>query len=386
MLETKTDPEHNASSYTYFDNNRLKTAKDPYEKERVYSYPTSAELGGVGKIPDCYPLALVESLSFTLAEKDLNSWSYTYDTLTMKIRTATDPLGHTTTYYYNSDGTMRAVTKPFDGETKFTTFYTYDGFGNLLTQTDPVDISGYSPAIDPQTVNISSLAGLSPAIKTAIRYSYDTANYDRILSVSDERSAPFRTISFAYTVESGGEVITATLPWGSVVAKRNPDGTVKEYTDANGKTTLFSYYAVTPEYIAAGSAGQLRKITGPDGVSVTFTLYDKNGNPTGVTLTDSNAVDRVVTSLDHDALNRLKTLTGIASGLPANVTNFGYDLVGNLKSLVDAESHETKYEYTYDRQLKKVSNEVNGLPVETVFEYSGSGCPTCGGGVDKLTA
>jgi YD repeat-containing protein len=249
-----------------------------------------------------------------------------------------------------------------------------------------VDISGYSPAIDPQTVSIASLAGLSPPIKTAIRYTYDTANYDRILTVSDERSTPFQTTSFAYTVESGGEVITATLPWGSVVAKRNPDGTVREYTDANGKTTLFNYYPVTPENIAAGSAGQLQKITGPDGVSVSFTLYDKNGNPTGATLIDSNAVDRVVTSLEHDAMNRLKTLTGIASGLPANITNFDYDLAGNLKSLVDAENHETTYEYTYDRQLKKISNVVNGLPVETVFEYSGSGCATCGGGVDKLTA
>jgi RHS repeat-associated protein len=176
------------------------------------------------------------------------------------------------------------------------------------------------------------------------------------------------------------------LPSGIVVIKRNPDGTVRTYRDANGKTTLFSHYPVTPENITAGSAGQLWKITGPDGVSVTYTLYDKNGNPREVRLTDSNGVDRVVTKFDHDALNRLQTLTGIASGLPENVTRFDYDLVGNLTSLVDAESHETKYEYTYDRQLKKISNEVNGLPVETAFEYGGAGCPSCGGGVDKLTA
>lgn len=386
LMETKTDPGQNRAEYTYYSDKKLQTAKDPVQKTRSYTYPTSTELGGSGKVPDYFPLSVMPQHNFVLTEKDQNPWGYTYDTLSMRIRTATDPLGNKTTYYYNGDGTMRAVTRPFDGDTKLTTFYTYDGYGNMLTRTDPVDISGYSPEIDPQTVNIASLASLSPPIKTAVRYTYDNANYDRILSVTDERITPNWTVTFAYTLESGGEVTTVTLPWGTVALKRNPDGTVTEYVDENGKVALFEYYPVTTETIAAGSAGQLWKITGPDGISVSVTGYDKNGNPLEAKLTDSNGTDRVVATLNHDALNRLKTLINTTAGLPDNVTRFDYDLVGNLKSLIDAESHETKYEYTYDKQIKKIINTVNGLPVETVLEYSGSGCPSCGGGVDKLTA
>ena len=108
-------------------------------------------------------------MTTTFTEKDGGVWSYKYDVQKGVITEITAPAiapdpARTTNYYYDNNGNLKAVTVPYNGNTRLTTFYSYDDYGNLLTETDPVDISGYNPAIDPSTATPASLAALTPPI------------------------------------------------------------------------------------------------------------------------------------------------------------------------------------------------------------------------------
>lgn len=399
LLETKKDPENNLTRYTYHADKRLKDAIDPNEKPRSYAYPSPT--GTAGKVPDAYPVQYVPVKQFNFAEKDGFGWTYTYDTLTMAERTATDPYDKVTTSYYNPDATLRARTVPFDGSVALTTFYTHDANGNLLTETDPVNIAAYTnPTIDPQTVNIASLASRTPPIKTAISYTYDTAaNYYQVKTITDHRgTTPLTTTIDRYTEpdgQGGTWLVTRTTAPGETSGtylvsyqRQNQNGTLAGTTDANGNTTTYSYYPVDAATIANGTAGMLQTVTTPDGIKLTYTAYDKNGNPTEYKVTGTDNIDvPVKTTQEYNSQNLissiLKESTVEPAGFPVNLTAFGYDNNGNQSSVIDAEGHPTTYTYTYQGQLSEI---IDARSKSTTFDYSGSGCSSCSSGVDKLTA
>jgi RHS repeat-associated protein len=364
-LKSKMDPNGNTSQYTYYADHRMQTATDPELRNRTIVYPTTT-----GNLR-----------TSTLTEKDGGQWLYTYDVQTGVIKSKTDPNGKVTKYTYYPNGFLKSNTEPRDGAIQLTTFYTYDSYGNVLTQTDPVDLSVYSPPYkDPETIaDPATLANLSPPVKPAIRYSYDTNNYDRITSISNERVSPFLTTAFVYTTENGGEVVTATATPGNyvTVTKKNPNGTVKQIIDANQKSTAFTYYPDSADNRIAGVVGLLWTVTDPAGVTTTITSYDKNGNPQTVTEKDTAGTVRLTSTQQNDALNRLTQLTKTTAALPNIITMYSHDFMGNINSQIDAETRQTTYEYRYNRQVKKITDaKLN----DTVFKYSGSE----GNGVDKL--
>jgi YD repeat-containing protein len=63
------------------------------------------------------------------------------------------------------------------------------------------------------------------------------------------------------------------------------------------------------------------------------------------------------------------------------VTDFVYDMNGNLASRSDGNNKRTQYQYNYKSQVTQITDPLNQL---TRFTY-GSGCPSCGSGVDKLS-
>jgi YD repeat-containing protein len=315
LLETKKDPADNTSSYVYYPSSTLEqTATDPNLKHRDYTYPTS--IGGAGKIPDYFPVYLITPKTFNFVEKDGNGWTYTFDTLTMNVRTATDPLGKATTYYYNTDGTLRGKTVPYNDTVHFTTFYAYDSNGNLTGETDPLDLSLPQYAgINPAEVNTSLITATSTPIAWAKNYTYDTsANYYQIKTITDNRGTTPLTTTCDRSTELGGQLrVTKTTAPGETTGttlisyqRQNANGTMASITDANGKTTSFAYYPVNP---SENSSGMLQIITTPDNIKLTYTAYDKNGNPTEFKLTDANNADIPVKSTQgYDTLNRIVSI------------------------------------------------------------------------------
>ncbi len=403
LLETKQDPSQQLTLYAYHPDNRLKSATDKLGTPILAA--SSNVPSGIGSVPDAYNWIYFDFFraapqTFTITAKDGNNWVYTYDPVAMRISSATDPYGKVTDYYYNPDATLRAVTVPHDGAVRLTTFYSYDANGNLLSETEPANLSTRTPAVDPQTVEIASLATLVPPIKTAFTYTYDTvANYYQLRTVTDLRGTTPQTVTYDRYTEPDGQggsylVTRRTAPGITAGAtlvsylRQNGNGTIASITDAGNATTTLSYYPIDPVTKSNGSAGLLRSATFPDGVRLNLTAYDKNGNLIAYKLTDANSADLAVTTvLDYDPLNRLTILlkesTAATPKFPANRTRFDYDNNGNRTGITDAENHTTSYQYTQQGQVTAITD---ARQKTTRLDYGSASCPSCSNGADRLTA
>lgn len=395
LINAVTRPDNSQWQYTYYDaKGFMHTKTDPMNKVTTYEYDakhriqSGTDSEGTKSVDHPTDTTTVKNSSFT--EDDGGIWDYTFDSHTGNVTSENDPYGNITSYYYNADRTVRAKTETFDIDTMPTTFYTYDIHGNVLTQTDPVDLSKY-PGINPATVNIASLAALTPPIKTAISYTYDYANNDQVASSTDQRGSTATATTYQYTVENGYKVTRVTDPDAHVTTTRYySDGTfkgsIKDVTDANQQVTSYTYYPDTPANRTAAVVGLLYEAAGPDGVITRYTSYNKNGNPLEIKTigTDNRELHTVQM---FDGMNRLKKITRYASGLPDNVTEYYYDNYGNRNYQKDPEGKETNFLYDGKGHVTKVTD---AQQHETQYFYGGTGgtsCTSCGGGGgNKLTA
>jgi RHS repeat-associated protein len=324
LLATKTDPESNIVTYDNYDsNNRLTSTTDPTGKIRGYVFQA---VSSPGKVPDPYPPIVLISIPFVFTEKDGNTWSYTYDTLTENILTKTDPLGNITSYTYDSKGDMLTKTEPGIG----TTTYTYDNKGNALTVKDPLN-----------------------QITT---YTYN--NFGQILTIT---GAPGNTTN---TYDTKGNLLTTTDP-STALTQYGYDskGNLTTITDARNKVTTLAYDAAT---------NNLASITLPSTGATQFT-YDGNGNL--LTIIDARNKTTVNT---YDSRNRLLTSTDPLG----NVTTYTYDKSGNPATLKDGNNKVTIFSYNFQGQLTSVKDALNNI---TGYNYGLAGCPSCTG-VDQLVA
>lgn len=387
LLEYKIDPMRHIVKYAYDDGGRIHESTDP---GGVQDTAGSIVAEGHTKSLTYSPAGGV----ITLIEKDGGQWTYTYDPKTKVVKERTAPDGSREDFCYNPDLTLKAASKPYDIGKRLTTFYTYDSRGNILGETEPIDLSVFtSPPIDPATVDLATFATLTPPIRWAFGYSYDENNYNALKTVTDNRGAtPLTTTYDRYTEKDsqGGTLsVTRTTAPGETsdtklvsYERQNPNGTLFSTTDANGRSTSFSYYPVD-----ATNAGMLQTITTADGVKLTFTAYDKNGNVTESRVTDANNNPipiKVMQSYDsRDQLaSVVKESTTLPIRFPTNVTKYGYDSNGNLSSVTDAEGRSTTYQYTYQGKIAEITD---ARSKSTKFDYSASGCPSCSGG-DQLTS
>ncbi len=337
--------------------------------------------------------------SFTVNNNTLTSvaypgggtWSYAYDAAFML--TKTDPNGNTTTYTYDdqhrvasslAEGNTRLISYPTNtGTTKTTTFtetdggvwqYTYDTQAGTLTQkTDPQGgVTSYTYDGNRNTLSTTEPDG------SATTYTYDASG--NMASVTD---ALGQTTS--YTYNTFGQVLTVTDSQGNTTTNGYDEkGNLTSTTDATGATTSYEY----------DTQGHVTKMTNPVGQSTEFT-YDQSGNlssvtdPTGATtsftydaagnVTSQTDANGNTTRFEYDSDNRLTKVTDPAG----NVTTFGYDKNGNRTSQTDANGNVTRFEYNAKGQLIKA---IDALGNSTTYTYGGAGCPSCGGGGDKLTS
>jgi RHS repeat-associated protein len=396
LLATKRDPSGNVSSNIYFNDLRIQSSTDPegavdptgHRRSLSYSNPS-------GSI-----------MTTTFTEKDGGVWLYTYDTQKGKLISKLGPNENGSQgtkgkffYYYPDSGYLKARIEPF-GTTanpdNRTTFYRYDGYGNLTGVTEPLAPDAYGN-LSPDSVDTGAF-GTTGNPSWAFVYSYtpvtlNNVTFDAVSTITDQRNG--QVTSFFYDT-AGGALVTSIIDprnQGNII-RYNANGTVREIIDANNTTvstnvsekepsskTTFLYYDAPEEY-AAGIGGLLKSITGMDGVTTTVTGYDALGNPTGVTVTDSNGIAvPVSTTLVNDALGRITSVTRASTYTPKvfddQMTSFGYNLAGDLTSLTDAEHQTTTYTPNYRGQVTAI---IDALQNITRITYREVGCPDCGGG------
>lgn len=250
------------------------------------------------------------------------------------------------------------------------TTYTYDASGNRLTET---------------ILDTSSNASRTTTWSYTAQGLLDTVDGPRtdVVDVTD------------YDYNSQGDLIRIINALGQVtgIPQRDAHGNPTKIIDPNGIETLLTYdgrQRLKTRSVAGAvtvfdydSAGQLKKITLPDGSFISYSydpahrltdLQDNLGNKIHYTLDamsnrtkeevfDPSSVLRRTQSQVFDSLSRLKEIHG-ANG---QLSEYGYDTQGNRTSDKQASSFTTLSEYDALNRLKKTTDAASGI---TQYSYN----------------
>jgi len=311
---TVTDPNGNSTTYTFDETGRVLTVTAPGDTsptQYVYVAGGCTSCGGANKI-DHITLPEGNTINYgydansnlvSISDSLGNSINYTYDSegnrLTEEIRDAGNSLQKSLSYQYDALNKLKRITNPDASYTE----YTYDSRGNK-----------------------SAIRNPNSAITS---YSYDALN--RLTSTLQPLNA---STSYGY----------------------NSNSNLTTVTDANSNTTTYIY----------DDKGRVYRVISPDTGTTTYT-YDPAGNL--ISKTDAKGV---TISYQYDALNRL---TSTLLPLDASTT-YSYDACvngkGRLCSMTDA-SGTTSYEYTPKGQIKKETKVIDTVTYVTQYTYDMNG-------------
>ncbi len=326
-LSTITDPAGNSYQYTYDAEGRMLSKTDPEGNKTLYAYDGQGRIISSTNPSGTKTITYNSADTVIITERDGGQWTYRYNpTRTVPIE-KTDPQGGKTIYTYDDYKNLIFETDPKGNITA----YTYDNAGNMTSTTDPAgNTTSYTYNDYSQITSITDPSGGTTT------YSYDGRG--NLTALTDQSGA-----KTSYTYDDRGNIISITNPVGA--------------------DTVFTY----DEY------NNMTSVTGPDGATTLF-AYDQAGNMIRQTDPEGN-----VTKYEYNELNRLVKVTDPLG----HVTSYTYDANGNRTYVKDANGNITHYEYNYKGQLLKVTDTLGNV---TTYTYGGTGCPSCGGGGDRLTS
>lgn len=281
--------------------------------------------------------------------------TFAYDTEN-RITTATNSLGHSTTYQLDENYRVIAATDPLGN----TTSSSWDRYGRLLSRTDPLG--------------------------RAVRHTYDAAG--NVTSVT--RADGSQTVM---SYDPHGRLVSAVEPDGAVwrreyhdngllAAVIDPAGARTGYTyDERGHLATLTDAAGNTTLARATGSGLPISITDPLGATTSY-VYDVFGRPATVT----------------DPLGNTTRLSWTVEGKPLRqvqpdgmVERWSYDGEGNVRETIDPQGNVSRIEtahfdlpvlevkpdggrlaYSYDTELRltSVTNE-QGLTWRYTYDQSG---------------
>jgi RHS repeat-associated protein len=245
-----------------------------------------------------------------------------------------DPLGHGVVYQSDTSGNV--ISQQVQGDTTTptaTTYYTYDGFGQVATVTDAlrnVTTNQYDP------VNGNLLSVTTPAPNTGTAASVTQFGYNPLGELTTITDPLHNVTTLTYTPV--GLIATITDMQGNVTTyDYDPHGNRTSVTDALHHQTTFAYDA----------GDRLKLITYPDSTTTGFG-YDYRGRR--ISVTDQNGK---ITTYAYDDADRLISVTDAA--IPPNVTTYVYDTENNLTSISDANQNQTVFNYDEFGRVKQTN-------------------------------
>jgi RHS repeat-associated protein len=303
-----------------------------------------------------YKLVRTDQVTYTFSsagvlqsEQDRNGQglSFTYDG-SGRLATAVDASGHTITFGYNGASTLLASVSSTAQNT-----VSYGYTGSQLTSITLPDPDGPGPLAQPVTHYTYDGGGRLATIVDPNNHTQVTNVYDPSTGrVTQQTDANNKTTNFSW--DPATQTATATDANNHVWKDVYQDNVLIKRIDANNKTTLFEH----------NTSLDVTKVTSPDGTSATAMTYDTAGNVLTATAPASlGSVQKVFT---YDAQNNVKTVTD-ARG---KQTVYGYDAAGNLTSVtLDGQAVASA---TYNAQGQMLTS-TDGNGKTTTYTYDTSG-------------
>jgi len=355
-----------------------------------------------------------------------------YDAVGRKVA-AIDQAGAETDYQYDALGQLTAVLLPAVTATgqsaRPTTHYTYDVYGNLATESDPLAQQHYDMGGPPTWVPTISytydafgrktsetLATLADGTTPTETWAYNglgqlASSTDFNGNVTDDTydtqgrlatkaayakgsTTAYDTVTYAYDTPDpdgdGGhsDTVSSTLSGattssydvhGNLVRVTSPQGTIAyAYDPATGAKTGVTTTSTDIRY-AYNDLGQLTTVTadrldGQAASQVTTYAYDAAGNLLTTTLPNNTVETRA-----YDTLNRLASIAttdGVAGPVVFSAT-YARDADGRVTVAMENQGGAThEYDYTYDadgRLLKETIDPNSSSPRTLSYAYDLAG-------------
>ncbi len=289
--------------------------------------------------------------------------SYVYDSNNRKIsqtETYKDAAGIVqnlvTTWVYDADGNVLKQTNS-DGTSSTKT---YDGFKNVLTDTDSFGrMTAYVYNADQKLVFTTYPDG------TTSRIGYD-AN-DNVIFETDRLG---RVTQYVY--DALNRKVKTTLPTGATLTTGyDAVGNIVSETDANGNITQYRYDALNRKIQTINALNQSSSVAYDD-LGRMISSSDANGNTTQYSydvldhLVKTTYADQNTSLTSYDALGHKLSVTNELG----QVTQYGYDVMSHLSYVTDAQGNVTRY--GYDQAGHKVT-QTDALNRTTTWAYDAYG-------------
>ena len=263
-----------------------------------------------------------------------------YDPTFSRLTSATDPLGHITTFSLDAIGNTTAATYVNGRHEE----YSYDAQGNLVRT---VDRNGKSTMSSYDERGLLTSLHLSDG--STITYTYDA--HSNLISATDGHG----TIRMQY--DTADRLIGISYPRGrSLSYSYDGDGRLVRSADQGG-------FAVNYRYDAAGRLGS---ISGGGGTAIAAYTYNATGR-----LARISKGNRTSTTFEYDAAGHVTHLVNLA---PDNSVNsrfdYTYDALGRRESVTTLEGR-TVYSYDADSRLTSVVLP-NGRTLTYVYDVAGN--------------
>ena len=311
---TKTDALSRVTSYDYDAYGSLLDVKIDGVQVAAFAYDLVgnriSETDGVGnhRHIGCDALNRVAATSIPMPATQAvptNWWTQPSSVLQSTSYTAWGKVASTTLYTANGSSVQQATTQ-----------YAYDGFGRKTGDTDPAGLTrtyAYDAADDLLSVTYPAIASSGSALPTVETY-MRSPNNGALVDTFVDRAG--NATAYGYDGALRPVRVTNSLS-GVTVNTFDPLGRVASQTDPANNTTQSAY-----------------------------DLFD---HPVQMTYPDNIAGTQPrVATYTYDNFGKLLTQTG-AGDYPLT---FGYDAVGNLISLTDANGHTTSWSYTDRNQVQ----------------------------------
>jgi RHS repeat-associated protein len=334
-LVREIDKRGHAWTYTYDERGNLLSATDPDEYQTIYVYNEENDLTSVTDALNRTTTYVWEEGNLRRVERpDGTRYAYTYDGYG-QMCTATDPNDHTSHFGYDGDGNMIELRTP---ENHLTT-YDYDVAGRMTGMTDA---NHHTMSIEyDDNDNVTRLIDPKGEDTT---FEYD--GNDMLTQMVDRRGGVW-----LYEYDVNLKLVTETDPGGHTTTHDYDEMYNRiSTTDPHGNTTDFRY----------NENNWLVEVEDALG-NVTAFDYDLNGNL--VTITDAQKNE---THLEYDKLNRMVKIVDALTG----ETEFDYDEVGRLVQTTNPRGAVTRYDYDDVDQLVLVTDALQG---EIVYDYDPAG-------------